>query len=66
LVKPPQLFRFHQSNNTVSSAMLCFVMGKRVPNVSKDCTSASISRVKVSQEALLRLLDHEDLPNYTT
>lgn len=66
LVKPPQHFGFHHSNNTVPSVMLCFVMGKTVPYVSKDCTSTSISRVKVFQEALLRLRDHEDLPNNTT
>jgi hypothetical protein len=31
LVKPPQPFGFHHSNNTVPSVMLCFVMGKTVP-----------------------------------
>jgi len=66
LFKPPQPFRFHHSNNTVPSVMLCFVVGKTVPNISKDCTSTSISRVKVFQEALLRLRDHKDLANDTT
>jgi hypothetical protein len=60
LVKPPQPFRFHHSDNTVPSVMLCFVTGKTVPHVPKYCTSTSISRVKVFQEALLRLRDHED------
>jgi len=66
LVMPPQPFRFHHSNNTVPSVMLCFVMGKTVPNISKDRTSTSIYRVKVFQEAPLSLHDHEDLPNDTT
>jgi len=66
LVKPPQPFRYHHSDNTVPSVMLWFVMGKTVPNVSKDCTSIFISRVKVFQEVLPRLHDHEDLPNDTT
>jgi hypothetical protein len=66
LVKPPQPFRFHHSSNTAPSVMLCFVVGKTVPNVPKDCISTSISRVKVFQEALLRLHDHEILPNDTT
>lgn len=62
LVKPPQPFRFHHSNNTVPSAMPCFVMGNTVPNVSKECTSTSISRVKVFRKPFLNCVNMKTYP----
>ena len=64
LVKPPQPFKFHHSNNAVSSVMLGFVMGKTVPNVSKDCTSTStsITRVKVFRKPFLDCVTMKTYP----